>query len=100
MNAVVLTVKYSYVASTKYTRQGVVAVSILFFFPFYFYRYNISFLHQSPIVVWKMKAPEKKPLVRPEKPDEVRAKVRKGSQKKIQNPIHALSEFQSPNDTV
>lgn len=27
MNAVVLTVKYSYVASTKYTRQGVVTVS-------------------------------------------------------------------------
>lgn len=27
MNAVVLTVKYSYVASTKYTRQGTVAVS-------------------------------------------------------------------------
>lgn len=53
---------------------------------------------QSPIVVWKMKAPEKKPLVRPEKPEEVRAKVRKGSQKKIQNPIHALSEFQSVND--
>ncbi|XP_037946767.1 catenin alpha [Teleopsis dalmanni] len=79
MNAVVLTVKYSYVASTKYTRQGTVA---------------------SPIVVWKMKAPEKKPLVRPEKPEEVRAKVRKGSQKKIQNPIHALSEFQSPADAV
>ncbi|XP_055306699.1 catenin alpha isoform X1 [Sitodiplosis mosellana] len=79
MNAVVLTVKYSYVASTKYTRQGVVT---------------------SPIVVWKMKAPEKKPLVRPEKPEEVRAKVRKGSQKKVQNPIHALSEFQSPNDAV
>ncbi|XP_005175749.1 catenin alpha [Musca domestica] len=79
MNAVVLTVKYSYVASTKYTRQGTVT---------------------SPIVVWKMKAPEKKPLVRPEKPEEVRAKVRKGSQKKIQNPIHALSEFQSPADAV
>ncbi|XP_055371735.1 catenin alpha isoform X2 [Condylostylus longicornis] len=79
MNAVVLTVKYSYVASTKYTRQGTVA---------------------SPIVVWKMKAPEKKPLVRPEKPEEVRAKVRKGSQKKVQNPIHALSEFQSPTDAV
>lgn len=31
MNAVVLTVKYSYVASTKYTRQGVVAVSDFFF---------------------------------------------------------------------
>ncbi|XP_055851286.1 catenin alpha isoform X4 [Episyrphus balteatus] len=79
MNAVVLTVKYSYVASTKYTRQGTVP---------------------CPIVVWKMKAPEKKPLVRPEKPEEVRAKVRKGSQKKVQNPIHALSEFQSPADAV
>lgn len=73
MNAVVYTVKYSYVASTKYTRQmGTVA---------------------SPIVVWKMKAPEKKPLVRPEKPEEVRAKVRRASQKKLQNPVHALSDF-------
>lgn len=79
MNAVVLTVKASYVASTKYPRQGTVA---------------------SPIVVWRMKAPEKKPLVRPEKPEEVRAKVRKGSQKKVQNPIHALSEFQSPTESV
>ena len=57
-------------------------------------------LLQSPIVVWKMKAPEKKPLVRPEKPEEVRAKVRKASQKKVQNPIHALSEFQNPTDAV
>uniref|UniRef100_A0A6M2DL37 Putative alpha-catenin n=1 Tax=Xenopsylla cheopis TaxID=163159 RepID=A0A6M2DL37_XENCH len=80
MNAVVLTVKASYVASTKYTRiQGTVP---------------------APIVVWRMKAPEKKPLVRPEKPEEVRAKVRKGSQKKVQNPIHALSEFQSPTDSI
>jgi len=29
MNAVVLTVKYSYVASTKYTRQGTVSVSFV-----------------------------------------------------------------------
>lgn len=79
MNAVVLTVKSSYVASTKYPRQGTVS---------------------SPIVVWKMKAPEKKPLVRPEKPEEVKAKVRKGSQKKVQNPIKALSEFQSPAESV
>ncbi|XP_065218561.1 catenin alpha isoform X1 [Planococcus citri] len=79
MNAVVLTVKASYVASTKYPRQGQIT---------------------SPIVVWKMKAPEKKPLVRPEKPEEVRAKVRKGSQKKVQNPIKALSEFQSPTESV
>ncbi|XP_035795128.1 catenin alpha isoform X1 [Anopheles albimanus] len=81
MNAVVYTVKYSYVASTKYTRQGTVS-------------------NYSPIVVWKMKAPEKKPLVRPEKPEEVRAKVRRASQKKTQNPVHALSEFQSPTDAV
>lgn len=47
-----------------------------------------------------MKAPEKKPLVRPEKPEEVRAKVRRASQKKAQNPVHALSEFQSPADAV
>ncbi|XP_049884079.1 catenin alpha isoform X2 [Pectinophora gossypiella] len=79
MNAVVLTVKASYVASTKYTRQGTIA---------------------SPIVVWRMKAPEKKPLIRPEKPEEVRAKVRRGSQKKQPSPIHALAEFQSPNDNV
>lgn len=32
MNAVVYTVKYSYVASTKYTRQGTVSVSILLCF--------------------------------------------------------------------
>ncbi|XP_037504227.1 catenin alpha isoform X3 [Rhipicephalus sanguineus] len=70
MNAVVLTVKASYVASTKYPRSGVVS---------------------SPIVVWKMKAPEKKPLVRREKPEEVRAKVRKGSQKKNIAPIKALT---------
>lgn len=55
---------------------------------------------QLPIVVWKMKAPEKKPLVRREKPEEVRAKVRRGSQKKPQNPIQALSEFQSPAEAV
>ncbi|XP_021961415.1 catenin alpha [Folsomia candida] len=79
MNAVVLTVKASYVASTKYPRQGTVSL---------------------PLVVWKMKAPEKKPLVRREKPEEVRAKVRRGSQKKPQNPASFLSEFQSPAEAV
>lgn len=61
-----------------------------------------SFFHyfQSPIVVWKMKAPEKKPLVRREKPEEVRAKVRKGSQKKHISALKALSEFQSPAESV
>lgn len=50
---------------------------------------------QSPIVVWKMKAPEKKPLVRRERPDESRSKVRKGSQKK-NHPMKVLSEFENP----
>jgi len=80
MNTVVVTVKASYVASTKY-RSTAARVA-------------------SPIVVWKMKAPEKKPLVRREKPEEVRAKVRKGSQKKHLTPIKALAEFQSPADSV
>lgn len=35
MNAVVLTVKYSYVASTKYTRQGVVTVSLIALFQWF-----------------------------------------------------------------
>lgn len=64
------------------------------------FSFLVLLLPQSPIVVWKMKAPEKKPLVRPEKPEEVRAKVRRASQKKTQNPVHALSEFTSPTDAV
>ncbi|KAK4298875.1 hypothetical protein Pmani_028815 [Petrolisthes manimaculis] len=77
MNAVVLTVKCSYVASTKYPRQGTIV---------------------SPIVVWKMKAPEKKPLVRRERAEEVRAKVRKGSSKKPVSALKALAEFHGPDD--
>ena len=67
-----------------------------------------------------MKAPEKKPLVRREAPDEVRAKVRKrksillsfssfqklqkhlqvrrGSQKRASNPMKVLSEFHGPEE--
>lgn len=81
MNAVVLTVKSSYVASTKYPRVGAAS-------------------GVSPVVVWKMKAPEKKPLVRHEKPEEVRSRVRRGSQKKAIAPHKALSEFQSPAESV
>ena len=77
MNAVVLTVKACYVASTKYPRKDHT---------------------QSPLVVWKMKAPEKKPLVRRENPHEVKARVRRGSQKRSPAPIKVLAEFQSnPN---
>merc|ERR1719210_647140 len=67
MNAVVLTVKASYVASTKYKTLEA--------------KNNMEF-DQPPLVIWKMKAPEKKPLVRREAPEEVKAKVKRGSQKK------------------
>ena len=60
MNAVVLVVKASYVASTKYRKSS-------------------SGSEKPSIVVWRMKAPEKKPLVRREAPDEVKAKIRKGN---------------------
>jgi len=76
MNAVVVTVKSSYVASTKYPRQAI-AEGIV----------------QKPIVVWKMKAPEKKPLVRRDPTEDVQAKVRKGSQKIHANPVAELEEF-------
>lgn len=49
---------------------------------------------QSPVVMWKMKAPEKKPLVRRENPDDTRVKVRKGASKKKIEPLKLLSEFQ------
>jgi len=76
MNAVVLTVKASYVASTKYPRQAASAG-----------------LNNKPLVVWKMRAPDKKPLVRRDAPEEVKAKVRRGSQKKAANPMKDLAEF-------
>jgi len=79
MNAVVLTVKCSYVASTKYRQRDHVA---------------------SPLVVWKMKAPEKKPLVRRERADDVRAKVRKAAPQKPVSALKALSEFASPADGI
>lgn len=73
MNAVVLTVKATYVASTKYTRLQ---------------------KDQAPVVLWKMRAPEKKPLVRREKPDEAKQKIRKGSQKKKMEPVKELADFE------
>jgi len=85
MNAVVLTVKSCYVASTKYPRLSVTEK-------------GGESKQTKPLVVWKMKIPEKKPLVRREVPEEVRAKVRRGSQKRKSNPIQALSEFQNPED--
>lgn len=72
MIAVVLTVKASYVASTKYKRKSGIDLQA---------------------VQWKMKAPEKKPLVPREAPAEMEARIRKSAKKKDINPVQALSEF-------
>jgi len=71
MNSVVLTVKTSYVASTKFDRAG---------------------NNKGNEIQWKMKVPDKKPLVRSanQKPD--RPVLRRASQKKISHG-EALSEF-------
>ena len=47
-----------------------------------------------------MRAPDKKPLVRRDTPEEVKAKVRRGSQKKKADPMKFLAEFQSAADEV
>uniref|UniRef100_A0A7N6BPA0 Catenin (cadherin-associated protein), alpha 1 n=1 Tax=Anabas testudineus TaxID=64144 RepID=A0A7N6BPA0_ANATE len=78
MNAVVSTVKASYVASTKYQKnKGMEALNM-------------------PAVSWRMKAPEKKPLVKREKQDDGQTnRVKRSSQKKHVNPVQALSEFKA-----
>lgn len=42
--------------------------------------------------MWRLKAPEKKPLVRREKPDENRRPIRRASQKRT-NPNIEMSNF-------
>lgn len=75
MTAVVSVVKASYVASTKYQIR--------------------TDMMMKPKVQWKMKAPEKKPLILTAKPQDAAARVRKASQKKHIEPITELSEFQA-----
>lgn len=49
-----------------------------------------------PAVSWKMKAPEKKPLVKREKQDDGQTnRVKRSSQRKHVNPVQALSEFKA-----
>ncbi|XP_060624902.2 catenin alpha-3 [Anolis sagrei] len=75
MNAVVQTVKMSYIASSKIIRI------------------QSSAGPRHPVVMWRMKVPEKKPLIKREKPEEIYAAVRKGSAKKKIHPIQIMSEF-------
>uniref|UniRef100_A0A8C5HUT2 Catenin alpha-1 n=1 Tax=Gouania willdenowi TaxID=441366 RepID=A0A8C5HUT2_GOUWI len=78
MNTVVSTVKASYVASTKYLKSK-----------------NMEALNM-PAISWRMKAPEKKPLVKREKQDDGQTnRVKRSSQKKHVNPVQALSEFKA-----
>lgn len=75
MNAVVSTVKASYVASTMYSQ-----------------RLN----GQAPpttIVKWKVKAPEKKPLVRKEKPGDAWTRIQRAPRKRNVAPLKVLNEF-------
>ena len=78
MNTVVSTVKASYVASTKYQKsKGMEALNM-------------------PAISWRMKAPEKKPLVKREKQDDGQTnRVKRSSHKKHVNPVQALSEFKA-----
>lgn len=75
MNAVVQTVKMSYIASTKIIRIQSPAGP------------------RHPVVMWRMKAPAKKPLIKREKPEETCAAVRRGSAKKKIHPVQVMSEF-------
>ncbi|XP_062833573.1 catenin alpha-3 isoform X4 [Anolis carolinensis] len=75
MNAVVQTVKMSYIASSKIIRIQSPAGP------------------RHPVVMWRMKVPEKKPLIKREKPEEIYAAVRKGSAKKKIHPVQIMSEF-------
>uniref|UniRef100_A0A672H0Q0 Catenin alpha-1 n=1 Tax=Salarias fasciatus TaxID=181472 RepID=A0A672H0Q0_SALFA len=78
MNTVVSTVKASYVASTKYQKSK-----------------NMESLNM-PAISWRMKAPEKKPLVKREKQDDGQTnRVKRSSHKKHVNPVQALSEFRA-----
>jgi catenin alpha len=70
MNAVVSTVKSSYVASTKFKNRTT---------------------QNNVVVMWRLKAPEKKPLVR--RSDDARRPVRRASQKKT-NPNLEMSNYE------
>jgi len=73
MNCVVSTVKSSYVASTKFKNRGT---------------------QNSVVVMWRLKAPEKKPLVKRANQDgENKRPVRRASQKKV-NPNIEMGKYE------
>jgi catenin alpha len=90
MNAVVLTVKACYVACRMY--RGHLAASV---HPPG--EPAASFAAASPtappVVVWRMKTPEKLPLVRREAPEEFRARIKRAAPREQTSPMRALDEF-------
>ena len=90
MQAVVLTVKACYVASRMYRGHQLPAVQ------------TAATAHGGdhppaasplPVVVWRMKTPEKLPLVRREPPEEFRARIKRAAPKDQTSPMRALDEF-------
>ncbi|KHJ46462.1 vinculin family protein [Trichuris suis] len=78
LNSVVLTVKSAYIASTKYPSKKA---------------------KESSLIVWKMRAPGKKPLVRHDPvPQQSRGIIRRASQRRDLQPIKILSEFSTAGD--
>lgn len=74
LNAVVLTVKAAYIASTKYRRKNTAAPSL---------------------VEWKMAPPQKQPLVRVY--NKSHGIVRRASEKRPMPPMKALAQFRTTN---
>jgi len=91
MNAVVLTVKACYVASRMYRHQLTVASPAAGGGePLANAAAGASPL---PVVVWRMKTPEKLPLVRREPPEEFRARIKRAAPREQTSPMRALEEF-------
>jgi hypothetical protein len=55
----------------------------------------ILFFSLKPIVQWKMRLPEKKPLVLLDRQNETNSRTKKSTAKKRLEPLHVLSEFQN-----
>ena len=92
MNAVVLTVKASYIASTKYrNKSGNKEVKLIL----YCNREPIYLHILKPVVQWKMRLPEKKPLILVDRQSEFNSRAKKNTTKKRLEPLQVLSEFQN-----
>lgn len=94
MNAVVLTVKASYIASTKYrNKTGNKEVKLIRGFILnLIVVFNYSF---KPVVQWKMRLPEKKSLAFTDRQHEINSHVQRGPAKKRLEPVHLHNEYRN-----